>query len=265
MKQNITAVINGIKAEYIKSRGTKLLWITLAIPTLITFFAFLIAQNMPAKAAEKVNGWNQLMDTTLSLVSFNILMMSIISIISLAVQTEHKANAWKHLLTLPVPNWTIFLSKYLFIILLIFSVHVLIGLFWLLNGTLLSFTKPALNFSQFSPDLYAITGQLSRIFISVLFVTAAQYWFSLRSKNYILPLFLGIFATLIGSFATALGWSKSVYIPYGYVTLTNMLNEGRVNETLYGGLPRFLWFSIIGFALISFLAIYDAIHQRVKA
>jgi lantibiotic transport system permease protein len=265
MKENIAILLNGIKAEYIKSRGTKLVWITLAIPTLVTFFAFLMVQNIPMKAAEKINGWEQLMDTTLSLMAFNILMMSIISIISVAVQTEHKANAWKHLLTLPVPNWSIYASKFLFIILLILSVHVLTVLFFFLNAGLLSLTRPSLNFNQFSPDLYMLTGRLSKIFLSVLCVTAIQYWFSLRSKNYILPLFFGIFAVIVGTFATALGWSKSVYVPYGYVTLTHMFNAGKINEVLYCGLPRFLWFSIISFVVISFAAIYDSVHRRVKA
>ena len=265
MKQTITTIINSIKAEYIKSRGTKLFWITLAIPTLIAFFTFLVVQNMPANATQKINGWEKLIDVTLSLSAFNILMMSIISIISLSVQTEHKSNTWKHLLTLPVPNWTIFLSKYLFIILLILSVHILIVALLLLNGGLLSLTRPTLNFSEFSPDLYVIAGSVAKIFLSILGVTAIQYWFSLRSKNYILPLFFGIFAVMIGTFATALGWSKSVYIPYGYVTLTNMFNEGKINEVIYFGLPRFLWFSIVGFFIISFLAIYDSTSRRVKA
>ena len=97
MKQTITTIINGLKAEYIKSRGTKLLWMTLAIPALITFFAFLMAQNVSVNAPEKINGWTKLTSSTTSLLGFNILMMSLISIISLSVQTEYKANGWKHL------------------------------------------------------------------------------------------------------------------------------------------------------------------------
>jgi lantibiotic transport system permease protein len=265
MKQTITTIINGIKAEYIKNQGTKLFWITLAIPMLVTFFAFIIMQNIPVNAAQKINGWERLTGATLSLSAFNILMMSLISIISLSVQTEYKANMWKHLLTLPIPNWVVFVSKYIFILLLILSVHILTITFLLLNGRLLSLTRPALNFNQFSPDLYAITWTFAKIFLSVLCVTAIQFWFSLRSKNYILPLFFGIFAVLVGTFATAFGWSKSPYIPYGYVALTNMFNEGQISESVYWGLPRFLWFSIVGFFIISFFAIYDATSRRVKA
>ena len=176
----MTTIVNGLKAEYIKSRGTKLLWITLAIPSLITLFAFLIMKNINIKAG--LNGWDRLTSSTISLLGFNILMMSLISIISLSVQTEHKANAWKHLLTLPIPKWTVFVSKYIFVLLLIASAHILTVVFLLLNGYLLSYLRPELNFSVFRPDLYVIMGSFSKIFLSTLCVTAIQYCFSTIPK-----------------------------------------------------------------------------------
>lgn len=266
MITTITTLANGIKAEYIKSKGTKLLWLTLAVPVFISILAFLIFQNRPlGKADVDMNGWERLAETTLSLLAFNMLMMSVISIISLSVQTEHKANTWKHLLILPIPNWTVFVSKYLFILLLIAGVHVGVFVFYLVNGHLLTITRPALNFGTFPPAYYAFSGTLAKVFISVLAVTAIQYWFSLRSKNYMLPLFLGIFAVMVSTFAALLGWSKSVFIPYDYVTLTDMFTDGRINEAVYGGLPRFLWFSLAGFAVVSVFAVFDFTRRRIKA
>ncbi len=260
---NMTTIFIGLEAEYYKARGTKLLLIALAVPVFISVCTFLICYNIPIKTIAPTP-WKQLLNGTESLLAFNSLLISIIAITSLAVQTENKANAWKHLLILPIPKWTIYVCKYLFILLLIAAIHVLIVLFLLFNGWLLGIVRPETNFGQQAPNVYQITGNLSKIFLSVLSVTAIQYWFSLRVKNYMLPIFIGGFAVIAFTFAALLGWSKSVYIPYAYVAVTDMFIDGKINELVHFGLPRHLWFGIVCFVIISVLSILDAIFKRIK-
>jgi lantibiotic transport system permease protein len=260
-----STVINGIKAEYYKAKGTKLMLIALAVPVFVNICTFLIAKNINPIKLWSQHPWQSLVEVSISLLSFNILLISIIGISSLAVQTENKAMAWKHLLILPIPKWTVYVCKYLFILLLIALIHVLMVVLTLINGWLLGIIRPELNFSNLTPDMYMITGNFSKIFLSVLCVTAIQYWFSLRAKNYMIPIFIGCFAVMIFTFSAMLGWAKSVYIPYSFVALTNYLIDGKINESVYWGLPRFLWFSIAGFSIISILAVLDGVYKRIKA
>jgi lantibiotic transport system permease protein len=259
-----STIINGIKAEYFKAKGTKLMLIALAVPVFMSICTFLIAKNISPIKTWQAHPWLSLTDIYISLLSFNIMLISIIGISSLAVQTENKATAWKHLLILPIPKWTVYVCKYLFILLLIALIHVLMVITILLNGWLLGMVRPELGFNGASPDLYMITGNMSKVFLSVLCVTALQYWFSLRVKNYMIPIFIGGFAVMIFTFSAMLGWAKSAYIPYSFVVLTDSFNDGKINEPVYWGLPRFLWFSIIGFVFISILAILDGVYKRIK-
>jgi lantibiotic transport system permease protein len=260
-----STIINGIKAEYYKAKGTKLMLIALAVPVFISICTFLIAKNTNTVKVWSMHPWQNLVEVSISLLSFNILLISIIGISSLAVQTENKATAWKHLLILPIPKWTVYVCKYLFILLLIALIHVLMVVTIVLNGWLLGIMRPELGFSGVTPDMYMITGNFSKIFLSVLCVTAIQYWFSLRVKNYMIPIFIGGIAVMIFTFSGMLGWGKSVYIPYSYVTLTYYLIDGKLSDPVYWGLPRFLWFSIAGFSMISILAILDGVYKRIKA
>jgi hypothetical protein len=259
-----STIINGIKAEYYKAKGTKLMLIALAVPVFIAVCVFLIGKNNPSLVGNP-DPWFSLLETTISLLSFNILLTSIVAISSLAVQTENKALAWKHLLILPIPQWTVFVCKYLFILLLIVGIHALMVLLFLLNGWLLGIVKPQTNLGTISPDMYMITGNISKVLLSTLCVTALQYWFALRVKNYMIPIFMGGFAVMIFTFSALLGWAKSVYIPYAYTSLTSMLISGRLNEKMFYGQPLFLWYGLIGFIVISILAILDAVFKRIKA
>jgi lantibiotic transport system permease protein len=238
--------------------------IALAVPVFVTISTFLLGKNVPMMKGA-THPWLSLTNSTIGLLSFNILLMAIVAISSLAVQTENKATAWKHLLILPVPKWTVYVCKYLFIVLLILAIHVLIVPLLLLNGWLLGIVRPETNLGIMKPDLYMITGNISKIFLSVLSVTAIQYWFSLRVKNYMIPIFMGCFAVMIFTFSALAGWSKSVYIPYAYVAVTDYFIDGKISEPVYWGLPRFLWFSIIGFVVISILAVLDSVYKRIKA
>jgi hypothetical protein len=259
-----STIINGIKAEYYKAKGTKLMLIALALPVFVTICVFLMAKNIPSFKGS-AHPWLSLLNGYIGLLSFNTLLMGIVAIASLSVQTENKATAWKHLLILPIPKWTVYVSKYLFIVLLIFAIHVLIVPMLLINGWILGMVRPETNLGIIAPDLYMITGNISKIFLSVLCVTAIQYWFSLRVKNYMVPIFVGSFAVMIFTFAALSGWSKSVYIPYAYVALTDYFIDGKINEPIHWGLPRFLWFSVVGFIFISILSVLDGVYKRIKA
>lgn len=262
---NASMILNGLKAEFLKSRHTKLYWMLWAAPLFITICVFFIGKNISIEVFQgKGSPWNGLNELTLSLFGFNIMMMAVITLISLTAQIEHKANAWKHLLTLPVPQWTIYASKYLFMLLIIALVHLAsLGLL-VVNGSLLMWVRPELGFTFANLPLANLVWNFFLLYLSVMCVTAFQFWFSLRVKNYILPLFMGLFIVMVATFAALFGWSKSVYIPYSYAALILKLAQGTLNEPQYYGLARFLWISLAGFFTISLAMFWDMTRRRIK-
>jgi hypothetical protein len=135
----------------------------------------------------------------------------------------------------------------------------------LLNGWLLSMVRPDLGLGNEAPNLYMMGGNLSKVFLSTLGVFAIQYWFSLRVKNYMIPIFIGGFAVMIFTFANMMGWKKCIYIPYAYTSIVERYVGGMKKMDTIGGLPHFLWWGVAGFFVIGIAAVVDAVYKRVKA
>jgi hypothetical protein len=87
-------------------------------------------------------------------------------------------------------------------------------------------------------------------------MTSIQYWLSLRMRNYIGPLGIGLALVIIG--IMILKWSKVIYYPYAYTAVTFF----RTPES--NGLAKHEVYSLVWFAVVLVLAFFDTARRKER-
>ncbi|MBC8112630.1 MAG: ABC transporter permease [Verrucomicrobia bacterium] len=236
--------------DVIKSKNTFALWLTVLGAGFIPAVLFLIGFNKPEFVATKQNIWEIYFERghIFSIIFF--MPFFVVLVISLLVQIEHKSNTWKHLLTLPIGKAEIYFSKLLLILTMLVLCYFLFVVFLLGGGFLLGIVHPKLPFLSQTPNFQFITKTGIKLFVASLAITSIHYWASLRIKNQILPIGIG----LIGIVSTLIlneGWKNIVYFPWAFPLLTYKFIKQ----------PEFWlnheWRSLAYFAVITLLGYLD--------
>lgn len=257
---NLIHIKNAIVAEWLKSRRTRLLLTTGLLPVFVTAVVFLAYYYtaVPGTPGANSSPWPVMISRNFNMLCFVILPMAIIMITSQSMQIEQKAGAWKQLLTYPAPRWTVLAGKYFFTLLLVVSIFLFLAPLMLINGWLLGWIKPQLEFHQYAVNWNLYADAALQTFLATLSIFAIQFVLAWLLPNYTLPILSGIFATVIFS-TGAEGWSKSIYIPYAYPMLRVFDARGTLNVGHWAGLSMYLWYSVAYFFAISvFIIVYSA-------
>lgn len=245
-------------SELLKTKRTASFWMSIIgaafIPTLFAlayiFNADKIAPSLAAAPWQKHfgQGWQ-------SLSSF-LLPMYIILVCALIPQIEFKSNAWKQVFSSPQSTGQIFFSKFLTVHLLILFCYILFNVFMIGSALVVNLINSKYNFLD-KPINWSYLMQLNaKTYISILGISAIQFWLSLRFKNFIAPVGIGL-ALLVGSLiATGLGWEHVYKIPYAHPLITLMSMKGKGPLTLenheLNSIGYFLFFTAVGFLDLRF-------------
>jgi hypothetical protein len=196
------AMSHALYAETMKLRRTLALWLTLIIPPVIPLL-YLVNYWQRGEfilGPLDVNPWLWMTQNIYILWTLFLLPLFIALETALLGNLEYSAGTWKHLFTLPIPRWTIYIAK-LFIALALIAASILVLCASdILVGLLLRNVKPGIGFEAPIPwnriGIYAI-----RIYLASCLVVAIQTWIALRWSNFTLALGVGIGATFLGLIA----------------------------------------------------------------
>ena len=255
-------------SEILKVKKTALLWVTalgaFAMAGII-FMVFLI------RATEFVgpvgaNPWVGFLEFSLPIIEIFLIPFIVLVCSSIAFY-EHQAQAWKLLYTLPVRKEHFYFPKLLLALILLMGAYLLFALLTFCSGTLLGFIYPSFEFHYYSPEWANIFKVIARSFISALSIVGLHYWISLRWKNYVVPVGIGLFGYILGlSIAGAFKWAQ--FIPYCAPIYIGRLMGGQsaasMDMTLFAGLSNVEWYSITGFLLFSILGFQEQKLRNVK-
>ncbi|RYD97124.1 MAG: hypothetical protein EOP50_05975 [Sphingobacteriales bacterium] len=244
------------RAEMLKSKRTAAFWMSIIGAAFIPVVFFLVYALKAEKLAPVANaspepwmlylgmGWN-------SLNSF-LFPMYIILICALIPQIEFRNNAWKQVWASPQTNGNVFFGKFL-------SIHTLILMFFLsftvlmITGALLANAIHSVYpFFSHAIDWRALGVLSLKTYLSILSISAIQYWLSLRFKSFVAPVGIGL-ALLVGALiATSFGWEHANKIPYAYPILSIQSMKGNHLE-----INRHEWYSLAYTAFFLGLAFLD--------
>lgn len=250
-------VIN-TRVELWKCRKSAAYWISIigsAFIPLVLLISYLARPDIFIKELGP-NPWKAHMMAALQPAAAFLLPMYTILVTSLVVQIEYRNNTWKQVYASPRSFADIYFSKFLVVHLLIISCFLLFNMFLVLSGYIANIFRPGYSFFASAvpwDTLFLITAKL---YISLLAVTAIQYCISLRLRNNIAPVGIGLALLITG--IMAMQWDKIIYYPYAYTAVT-FFKDGASKPMGVQGMYSMIWM-----AAILALSFWDTIHRREK-
>lgn len=245
-----------IKAELWKCRRTAAYWITLAAAMILPLILLIVYITRPLAhiQAQGNQPWLWHIDNVWETTAIVFLPMYVILVTSLVVQIEYRSNTWKQVYASPRSYADIFFSKFVVLQLLIISCILLFNILLLIVPYIASVIHKGYKFTSTPIPwswLFTISGKL---YLSVLALSTLQYWLSLRIRNYIVPLALGLVLLVAGLIAH--NWEYIAYHPYAYPLLTYLKLKKAP------GIFQYEIYSAIWLAVVLGLGLLDTVKRK---
>jgi lantibiotic transport system permease protein len=116
---------------------------------------------------------------------------------ALVAQLDHANDHWKHLFALPLPRWTIYIAKLIVNILLIALSLLILFVYTLIAGRILSLLRPEFGFSLEIPfqQMLPVT---CMAFITSWIVISIHHFVALNWRSFVVASAFGIVMTIAG-------------------------------------------------------------------
>lgn len=240
------------RAELLKTKRTASFWLSVlgaAFVPVLLFIALFTDSDAATNLAK--DPWTKYFNMGWQILSVFLLPMYIILVSTLITQIEYKNNTWKQVFASPQSMATIFFSKFLTIHLMILFCFALFNFFMILAAVLGNLINSKYTFLSRSIDWDMLVRLNLKVYLSVLGISAIQYWLSLRFKNFIAPVGIGL-ALVIGSIiALNFHWEHIYKFPYSFPILTYdyLQKSGRpfLENHEWNSIGYFLFFIVLGF------------------
>ena len=242
-----------LRTELIKTKRSSAFWVCLIgagfIPAIFFLSYYLKAEHFVARF--KVQPWESHFLTGWQAFSIFLLPMFVIIVCSQIPQIEFKNNTWKQVFASPQSLGNIFFSKFNTILLMIIFLFVMFNVFMICCAVLISLVNKNYPFLHSSAQWDLIVKMNVKTFISLLAIIAIQYWLSLRIKNFIVPIAIGL-ALLISAMILR-EWEHIYKLPYAFPFLTfSSLGIDGLKDHLFqnhelNSIGYFLFFTLLAF------------------
>jgi len=251
------------QAEILKIKRTSSFWLTILGALFVPGIFFLIFTFNPNDNALKdfsTGPWEKIFLLGWEFFSAFTLPMFIILISTLLPQIEVRNNTWKQVFASPQSIANIFFSKFAAVHIMILSCIVLYNLFLILTGIIVNAMNPRFPFLHNGIDLALVLRLSFKYYVSVLAITAIQYCLSLRFKNFVAPVGIGLALVIAAVTAVNLHWEYADRFPYAFPIIT----AGLVKEEGRPLLENHEWYSIAYCALFMLLGFFDMRMRKEK-
>ncbi len=239
---------HALQAEILKYKNTWALYLSIGAPLFITSVMFLVfyfkGQEILQDTPEPWAIWSSYnINSGLSI----LYPLFLILITVLVNNTEHSNNSWKHIFALPVSKTTIYRSKYLFVLLLVFFSICIYTILILAYGNALAWFRPELNFVPFEYTL-RILNLVAQGFAAALGILSIQFFVSWRWRSVVVPIGLGM-AMFVFSMVLS-RWEYIVYFPYAYplfaAVKANFDDSVAISAQVWYGCGVFVFMYLVG-------------------
>jgi lantibiotic transport system permease protein len=249
------SLLLSLRSETLKLKRTLSLYLCLlgaAFGPLMSLLEDLRGTN----ETKKVSDWTVHFLDTRDMLTGVLLPLYVILICTLLLQIEYKDRAWKQVLTSPQRLIDIFSSKFITLQLMVLLFLVCHTVFLAITGIITEMAQPQLY--NGSPDLLRIVRANTASWLLVLGMSSIQFWLSLRFKNFIPPLAIGLAAWFLGPMmAFEFKSSLTEYYPYAF--------------TIVGVFPGFeskavavQWYSVITALLFLSIAFLEFRTRKIR-
>jgi hypothetical protein len=191
-----------------------------------------------------------------------LLPIGIILAVSLITQIEYKNNTWKQVHATPQGFMTIFLAKFLVILVMLVEVFVLLNV-----GIYLSAVIPSMLFSNIPypaapiPYMFFLKANINYL-LDCLPILALQYLISLQFRNFLVPIATGFAIWFLG--VGMLSWEFSYLFPYIHSTIDFLISSGQFGNRKVPPMNIQL-LAVIYFSLFTIVSYVLYVNKKEKA
>jgi len=209
-------------AELLKTRRTASFWLSLLGAAFIPAIFLMIYLLKPDKMVPNLQmmPWEiHLLQGWQSLSSF-LFPMYIILICALIPQIEYRNNTWKQVWASPQSTGSVFFGKFLAIQTMVLLFFVSFNVLMIAVAVIANLVHSQFPFFDQALDWKALLRLSAKTYVSVLAITAIQYWLSLRFKSFVGSVGIGL-GLLIGALiAMGFSWEHTDKLPYAFPMAT---------------------------------------------
>jgi hypothetical protein len=209
-----------LKSEFYKSRKTLGFWAAILLPLILLTLISLSIYTHTDKFANKPGLiiWMQFAGIPLNVMGGLLLPMFCIFIAYSVNSIEHKADTWKTLFSLPIPKWSVYSAKFIYMLFLVFLTLMLFALFTIGFGNLLGILRPGLKFSEYHME-WPLIQVYFKLFLSALGILSIQFLLSLIWSDFLKPMGIGFICFIAGVISVGVNWEYNYIIPYAHPML----------------------------------------------
>lgn len=189
-----------LSTECLKLKRTLALWMVFVSPLVMVLLQFAISyKRAPSFILDAKDAWPPMVHQTVEVWTLLMMPMFVTLETSLLAGLENTGKNWKSLLALPAPRWTVYVSKLVVTITLLWAAHAVLVAGTIGSGLLLKLVQPNLNLGRMSLSPFVMP--MMRVSLSALLAVAIQHWVSLRWHSYTVAMGFGMCAMIVGVFA----------------------------------------------------------------
>ena len=251
------------QAEVLKIKRTSSFWLSILGALFVPVIFFCIFTFNPDDDALKgfsTEPWKKMFFLGWEFFSAFTLPMYIILIATLLPQIEVKNNTWKQVFASPQSLANIFFSKFAVVNIMVISCFLLYNVFMLLTGVIVNLMNSRFPFLHNGIDVVLVIRLSFKFYISVLGIIAFQYYLSLRFKNFVAPIGIGLALVIGGVIVFNLHWKHVYTFPYAYPLITSGLSR----QTGRPFLETHEWYSLGYFVFFMLLGFWDMKMRKEK-
>ncbi|MEL6834431.1 MAG: ABC transporter permease [Bacteroidota bacterium] len=242
-------------SEIIKLKRSAV-WYILLLGVALTATGVFIGHLLDAHNMVKINidPWDRYFRAALAIFNLFIVVPYTVLLVSAVIFVEQRANAWKYLYTLPFSRGRFFLTKWVLVALLylVSILFLLTGV--VLSGYLLDILRPEYEFIYYRPQFAYLLQEMGHFFLASLGLIGFQYWLSLRFRNILIPLGIGVFGFVFGIIMSVTSQKLALYLPYSLPMIVrdfDMFRNEHIQDSFISGLNNVEVHSIlIGLAFL---------------
>lgn len=210
----------GIGVEFVKCKHTWVYWSFIAVVLLCAWLAHMTILGLGDKQINStITAWAFICKSSFAGL-FSLIFPVASSILTFMIyQIDHQASTWKHLYALPLPRWSIFISKTMFSFILIGLSILLFSLMMLIAAYMIDLKKPNWGIDNYSNAFfYLLLPTALKGWIATFGFFTIQNWLSYHFRSFALPVLIGVAGSIAGTFSPA-AWPEVIHLPYAFPVL----------------------------------------------
>ena len=254
----MASFIINTQGELLKTRKTMAFWLTIAGSAFVSVVNMIRYLSVPDEVIRqfKNDHWARHIRDSFQPAAAFVMPMFVILVTSLVVQIEYRNNTWKQVYASPRSYADIFFSKFCIIHILILSFLILFNMFLVLCAWIPNIFYHDYAFFTTAVPWEKMLSLSLRLYVAVLGMAAIQYWISLRIRNFIAPMGIGVALLIIGFMIFQR--NKIIYYPYAYAAVTFFKDKSSEPMGIQG-VYSFVWMG----AILA-LSFWDTVTRREK-